>query len=60
MALAMTAALLLKPNQSPLAIAIKPATEAPPTRGTSSGMAQQAAHAPATPKTVNTGFFIFC
>ncbi|MDO9259922.1 MAG: hypothetical protein Q7T98_08450 [Polaromonas sp.] len=60
MAPAMTGALLLKPNQSPIAIVIRLTTETPLTRGTSKGMAQQAAHAPATPKAANTGFFILC
>ena len=35
-----------------------PASDKPPRRGIASGMAQHAAHAPATPKTANKGFFI--
>jgi len=58
MALAMTGALLLETNQSPLAIVTRLTTETPPTKGTSKGMAQQAAHAPATPRAANTSFFI--
>jgi hypothetical protein len=35
-----------------------PANDKPPSTGIASGMAQHAAHAPATPTTANKGFFI--
>ncbi|MBS78995.1 MAG: hypothetical protein CMO32_25210 [Variovorax sp.] len=45
------------PSSSPQP-ASKAATAVPPSNGSSSGIEQQAAHAPATPRAANKGFFI--
>ncbi|WP_157571918.1 hypothetical protein [Hydrogenophaga taeniospiralis] len=37
---------------------VNPSAAAPPNSGIAKGMVQQATHAPATPNTANTGFFM--